>query len=189
MAKKNALMEIVTKVVDLLDPLEPEERSRAIQLSLTYFGKSLKDLKPETEEEDREEEQPEQSSPVHATAKLWMKQNKISADELQQVFHDADGTISVISEIRGKNNREKTLNAYVLEGVRNLLSTGKPTFDDQSARELCKSSGCYDKGNHSNSLSKRGNLFTGTKEKGWILTAPGLKRGATLVKELNQKSE
>jgi hypothetical protein len=181
-------MEVVTKVVDLLDPLEPEERSRAIQLSLTYFGKSLKDIKAKTGEEDGEEELPEQSSDAHANAKPWLKQNKISADELQQVFHDADGTISVISEIPGKNNQEKTLNAYVLDGVRNLLSTGKPTFDDQTARELCRSSGCYDKGNHSNSLSKRGNLFTGTKEKGWTLTVPGLKRGAALVKELNQKS-
>jgi hypothetical protein len=35
-------------------------------------------------------------------------------------------------------------------------------------------------------IKERGNEFTGTKEKGWSLTAPGLKRGAALVKEMTK---
>jgi hypothetical protein len=35
-------------------------------------------------------------------------------------------------------------------------------------------------------MSAKGNLFTGSKDKGWKLTAPGLKRGAELVKVIAQ---
>lgn len=74
----------------------------------------------------------------------------------------------------------------MLVGIAKLLSSGDPSFDDKSARALCETSGCYDSANHAASLRDKGNEFTGTKDKGWTLTTPGLKRGAILIKELNK---
>jgi hypothetical protein len=100
-----------------------------------------------------------------------------------------DGSMAVIAaDIPGKGKKGKTLNAYVLVGVSKFLSTGDPKFDDKSARALCEGSGCYDSANHAQTLKAKGNWFTGTKEKGWSLTAPGLRQGAMIVKELNKQS-
>jgi len=185
MPKKNALMEAVGKIVEVLEPLEQGERERAIRLVLTYFGKAPK----EDENAEQNGGGGEQIDTLNPAARQWLKQNQISTAELEQAFAEADGAVSIIGEVMGKKKTEKTLNAYVLEGVRCLLSTGKPNFDDQSARSFCESSGCYDGANHAKTLKGKGNWFTGTKEKGWILTAPGLKHGAALVKGLNKKAE
>jgi hypothetical protein len=182
---KNVLMEIVAKVVGLLEPLKPEERFRAIKSALTILGEPSEKLKVNGEGSD----DPELLGDSKPNASAWLKQNKITHEELQQVFHNADGTFSVISGVPGKNKREQTLNAYVLEGIKTLLATGKAYFDDQSARDLCESSGCYDTTNHAKILKNKGNLFTGTKEKGWTLTAPGLKHGAALIKEVSKTPE
>ncbi len=83
-------------------------------------------------------------------ARTWMKQNGVSAEELQQVFHLENGGAEVIAgEIPGKSKKDKTYSAYILTGLSKLLSTGAPTFDDKTARGLCEASGCYDPANHS----------------------------------------
>jgi hypothetical protein len=116
-----------------------------------------------------------------------MKQNGIAAAELEQVFHITEGAVEVIAAyMPGKNKKEQTYNAYILTGLGQLLLTGNPSFQDNSARALCESSGCYDSANHSAHIRDRGNEFAGTKDKGWVLTAPGLKRAAAIVKELGQ---
>ena len=120
-------------------------------------------------------------------AQTWMKQNDISVDELQSVFLLTNGSVEVIaSDIPGKGKKEKTYNAYVLTGIARLLATDMPNFDDKTARDLCISFGCMDNTNHANYLKNKGNEFSGNKEKGWMLTTPGLKRGGALVKELNK---
>jgi hypothetical protein len=116
-----------------------------------------------------------------------MKQNDVTIDDIQQTFHMADGVVEVIaSDIPGKNGKEKTLAAYVLTGIAGLLATGNAAFDDNSARGVCKSSGCFNLANHAAYLKEKGNEFTGSKDNGWTLTTPGLKRGAALVKELGR---
>jgi hypothetical protein len=180
------LTEIVSKIVELLTPIESDERLRVIQASLTLLGERFP---PSSRQvggagapgfgEDGE------VSELPTRARLWMKQHDVSLEELQQVFHLADGAAEMIAgEIPGKNKREKTYSAYILTGLAQLLATGNATFDDKSARSLCESSGCYDPANHSATIANRGNEFTGTKDKGWALTAPGLKRAAALVKEI-----
>jgi hypothetical protein len=181
---KNKLAEITTKMVDLLADLTPEERQRVTQAALTLLGNP-----PPAESSGEEKGGDKELGAFSGLPLSWIKQNSLSSRELEQVFHVADGSMDVIAtEIPGKSNREKTLNAYVLAGISRLLSSGKPNFDDKSARALCQSSGCYDAANHALTLKNKGNLFTGTKDKGWVLTAPGLKFGANLVKTLN-KSE
>lgn len=122
-------------------------------------------------------------------ASTWLRQNDISTEQLDQVFHTANGATDFIgSNVPGQSERDKTCNAYVILGVTQLLSTGVASFDDKTAREFCRNLGCYDNTNHATYLTKgKGNNFAGSKERGWTLTAPGLAYGATLIKELAKK--
>lgn len=183
MAKKDTNVNIVGKIVEALSPLTSEERKRVITASLTLLGEGI----PSGEVAGHGDLGGAEASGLPVKAQTWMKQNGISEDELQSVFLLADGSVEVIaSDIPGKGKKKKTYNAYVLTGIARLLATGMPNFDDKAARALCVSSGCMDNANHASYLKNKDNEFTGSKEKGWILTTPGLKRGAALVKELNK---
>jgi len=180
--------EIVSEIVELLTPIDSAERGRVIQASLMLLGEAVP-VGPSRARADGESIAGDEgeTSTLPVRARTWMKQNGVSLDELQQVFHLQNGSAEVIAgEIPGKNKKEKTYNAYILTGLSKLLSSGSPTFDDKTARGLCESSGCYDQANHSVHIKERGNEFTGTKEKGWSLTAPGLKRAAVLLKEMTK---
>ncbi len=180
---KHKTTDIVGKIVEMLMPLSSDERQRAVNASLVLLGELT--TNPNNGRSGGKPSEGIGDWPVRA--QTWVKQNSLSVDELQQVFLIAEGNAEVIaSEIPGKGKKEKTHNAYVLTGIAKLLSTGNPSFDDKSARALCETSGCIDTTNHAKYLKERGNEFTGTKNKGWVLTAPGLKRGASLVKELNK---
>jgi hypothetical protein len=175
---KTKSSDIVGKIVDLLAPLSSEERGRVVSASLTLLGET-KNAGATTEAEDGG------TITTSGKAKTWQKQNNITANQLSQVFHCGDGKVDVIAgEMPGKNKKEQTLNAYVLEGIAQLLISGEAKFSDKDARALCSSAGCYDATNHAATLKAKGNWFTGTKEKGWVMTAPGLKHAATLVKNL-----
>lgn len=180
--------EIVAEIVELLTPLAPEERTRAIRASLVLLGEGLPEGQSQSSvgASNSGFEADDELPGVSARGRIWMKQNGVSQQELQQVFHLENGSAEVIAEIPGKNKKEKTYNVYVLIGLANLLVTGSAIFDDKSARALCESAGCYDQANHAVTIKDRGNEFTGTKEKGWALTAPGLKRAAVLVKEITK---
>ena len=173
-------MKVLKEVVELLAPLSSDERGRVMRAAMGYFGET-----PAIVEEDigNVAGAVEGLSP---RARVWMKQNSVTSDQLQQVFHMSGDSIEVIApQMPGKNKKEQTYNAYVISGIAQFLLNGNASFDDKAARGLCERSGCYDNANHSAHLRNRGNEFTGSKEKGWTLTAPGLKRGADLVKEMS----
>lgn len=183
MSKKN-IMEVVSTIVEELTPLTSEERQRAIQASLTLLGETQ--AKIGTNLQSAEGEASDAASILPARTRTWMKQNALSAEQLDQVFHFVGGDVEIIaSEIPGRTNREKVRNAYVLLGVARFLASGEGKFDDKAARALCEVSGFYDQTNHMKYM-KGGNEFTGSKEKGWSLTAPGLKHGAILISELSK---
>jgi hypothetical protein len=183
MAKiKNKTPNIVGKIVDILTPLTSEERQRVISASLMLLGETSVKSASGGKGDGGEE-----VNGLPDRARAWAKQNNLSLEDLQQSFHISDGKADVIAaDIPGKNKKERTYNAYILAGIATLLSSGYPYFDDKTARALCETSGCYDSANHATYLKGKGNEFTGTKDKGWTLTAPGLKRGASLVKELSK---
>lgn len=179
--------EIVGDIVELLKPFDSVERARVIQASLTLLGDAVPIGQARVGADGGAEDDTGEAPALPLRARSWMKQNAISREDLQQVFHLEDGSAEVIAgDIPGKSKREKTYAAYILTGLSKLLSTGSAAFDDKSARTLCESSGCYDPANHSVHIKHRGNEFTGTKEKGWTLTAPGLKRAAALVMEMTK---
>lgn len=188
--KKNT--EATAEIVEILAPFDSDARLRIIQASMTLLGESssLPALQMKSSPKDQGDDVLESDAgALPQRARLWMSQNSLTLNQIEQVFHIEDGRAQIIAgEIPGKNKKEKSYSAYILTGLAGLLSTGVPTFDDKSARGLCEVSGCYDSANHAANLKDKGNEFTGTKEKGWTLTVPGLKRAAEIVKEIAKGS-
>jgi hypothetical protein len=175
-----ALMKTTEGLVDLLNPLTSEERQRVVQAAFALLGEVPPILKGATLDDAVHEEN--NDAAVSAKARMWMKQNEITAQALEQVFHLADGAADFIAgELPGKNDKEKTLNAYIIAGLTSFLLTGDSKFTDQDARKMCADAGCYNLKHHGEYIKAKGNNFTGTKEKGWALTSPGLKTAAQLV--------
>jgi len=174
----------VTKIIDALTPFSSEERHRVIQAALAILGEvQVRSVDSASDETSRV------VGDLPPRARAWMQQNSVTSDGLLQVFHLADGKVEVIaSQLPGSSKKEQTYNAYVLTGIAQLLAGGDPSFEDKIARSTCEKYGCYDSANHSAHLRARGNEFTGTKDKGWTLTAPGLRRGAELIKEMQAAS-
>lgn len=184
------LVKVTEHIVDLLNPLTSEERQRVVQAAFALLGEGGPLLR----------DAPAEEAPIHvsdgnhhtasAKAQFWMKQNGINAQALDQVFHVEEGKASFIAgEMPGKSGKEKTINAYIVAGLECLLAGGEPKFTDKQARELCTSIGCYDKNNHGTYMKAKGNNFTGSKDKGWTLTAPGLKAAAKIVTDLTKATE
>lgn len=179
-AKK--IMSAIEGIVEILGPLQSDERHRAIQGALVV----LREGAPNSEDFSGS---PTRDSGVSIDTpprgKLWIKQNGITSDHLLQVFDISDGAATVIAaQLSGKNNAEKAIKAYVLTGIAALLISGESNFSDKAARKLCETFGCYDSTNHSKYLKEKNNYLVGDKDKGWKLTAPGLKYAGITVKEL-----
>lgn len=176
--------EMLGQMIELLTPLSSEERQRMVRASMTFLGEpSVVAARLSEEGSGIDDSAGELVLPPRV--RMWRKQNGLTDGQLQQVFSFADEKVEVIaSEIPGASTKERTVNAYVLAGLAKYLASGEPKFDDKSARAVCSDSGSYDSTNHSTYLKGKGNLFNGSKDAGWALTAPGLKHAADLVKRL-----
>ncbi len=175
------IMPVIEGVVRLLGPLNSDERRRAIDGALVILGEPSSDPQASSGKTDVSGAR----LGISPRAQVWMKQNGISPEQLGEVFDINDGNVVVIaSEISGKNNADKTIKSYVLTGLTEFLASGEPNISDKSARNLCEMLGHYDSTNHSKHMREKGNYLVGDKDKGWKLTAPGLKYGATVVKEI-----
>lgn len=177
--------DVLVKMVDLLKPLTSTDRHRVISAALMLIGDAP--LEPVNVLQDTRHNSDEKST-LPPRASKWLRQNSLSIEEIDEVFHLSGNDAEIIApDVPGKNFREKTINAYILTGISRLLFSDEPSFDDKSARIVCKNLGCLNEANHSVYISNRGNVFSGSKEKGWVLTAPGLKLGAALINEMAGK--
>ena len=113
-----------------------------------------------------------------------MQQHGLTAEQISQVFHFGDEGPEIIAHIPGANRKEQVRNAYVLCGIGRLLTNGETRFEDNVARSICESGGFFDSTNHMKYM--KGSEFTGSREKGWVLTAPGMSLGASLVVQLSK---
>jgi hypothetical protein len=179
MAKPD-LPTIATELYKLLEPHEPNVRQRAIKAAMVMLGTEAQEPLSDSPLGD------DGDGPTLPTkVKVWMKTNSLNREQLSQVFHLDGGSCEVLSsEPPGKNGKEKAINAYVLTGISAFVQTGEPKFDDKTARDVCRAMGVFNEGNHAYYLKGKGNLLGGTKDSGWVLTGPGLKLGAELVKQL-----
>lgn len=172
----------VLKLVQLLAPLSPPDRQRAISAAMilldepapsqfgAHKGAHVHELPP--------------SDGIHTKAAQWMSKYSVARTQLDHVFSIEANLVDVIAaKLPGKSKRQQTVNAYLLCGLKSYLSTGDAAFVDKDAREICSRVGCYDSANHSNYMKAFGNLITGTKESGWKLTNPGIAQVAKVVKD------
>lgn len=176
----------LAQIIDTLTPLETEVRQRTLAAAQAYFAPAQPALQSAPPSHSAPQQQTiEVNSAISAKAEIWMKQNNVSDEDLERVFHTSkDDAEFIASSVPGKSKKDQTFNAYILLGISKLISTGNPFFEDKEARELCVKQGCYDSANHATYFKDKSNELAGTKEKGWTVTAPGLKSGALLVKEL-----
>lgn len=186
------IAEIAQKIVALLEPLTSEDRQKAINASLVMLGEASTSRAPVSGASGS----PAGTGAADPTliglsprGATWIKQNGLMLAQVERVFDISNQGVTVIaSKAPGKNDKQKTHNTYVLLGVSRLLASGEATFEDKAARKVCEELGCYDSANHSVYMRDKGNLIAGSKKKGWKLTAPGLKHGAELVKELTKEA-
>jgi hypothetical protein len=178
---------VASKIYELLEPLEPTIRKRAIKAALTMLGDDDLDTEPE-KRPSKQSENPNRTTIFNSftqKVQLWMKSNSITESDLEHTFHAENGKVQLIAgELPGKTGKERSINAYLLTGLTQFLETGEAKFDDKVARDVCKEHGCFDQGNHAYNLKGKGNLIGGTKDSGWTLTTPGLKAGAELIKSM-----
>jgi hypothetical protein len=182
--EKNSTKNVVAavpKLVQLLEPLTPDERQRAISAAMILFGQ------PANIQSGNQfgGEPHEVGEGICSKAANWMKKNAITREQIDHVFSIEGDSIDVIAaRMPESGKRKQTMQAYVLCGVRSFLRNGDLNFNDADARELCNRVGCYDGPNHAAYTTSFGNLITGSKESGWRLTNPGLSVGAQIIKQL-----
>jgi hypothetical protein len=190
MAKDN-IAGISTKLYGLLKPLDSQLRKRAIRAALTMLGDEDADLGSDNTSKGHEDRGDGGNGGGRTgfppRAKSWMNAEKIAADELGHVFDLEHETEIIASRVPGKNTKDRTINAYLLAGISQLLQTGSMKFDDAAGRAAAKNLGCFNLGNHAKYMSQKGNVLSGSKDIGWSLTAPGLKAAAVVIKELAQE--
>ena len=178
----------VPKLVQLLEPLSPDERNRAISAAMIVFGQSAPSQSA-TQHGGHSGESHEVGEGICAKAASWMKKNAITREQLDHVFMiEADSIDVTAARMPESGKKKQTLQAYVLCGVKSFLRTGDTTFNDAEARKLCSTVGCYDSPNHANYTTAFGNLITGSKDAGWKLTNPGLSSGAQIIKQLTPEA-
>ena len=117
----------------------------------------------------------------------WLSRNGISRSVLDEVFHVAEGGVSISADsVPGMSKREKTINCYLLAGARRLLESDIATFDDSEAIAECKRLAAYDKNNHTTYRMAIGNKMTG-KRPSFTLTGPGEAAAAELIKQMGPR--
>jgi hypothetical protein len=172
---KPDMPKLATEIYKLLEPHEPDVRQRAIKAAMTLLGgePQVNSVDERRNRDDQDEQGDGPTLPPRVTA--WMRQNGLTRMLLDQVFHLNGGAYEVLSTAApGKNGKEKTINAYVLTGVAAFLQSVEAKFDDRTARSVCREMGCLNEGNHAYYLKGKGNVLSGTKDSGWMLTGPGL---------------
>lgn len=175
------LAQAVANVVQELENFSSEDRHRIISASMTLLGEAPTRIVPEGE---NVEPHLDQSGELPAKARNWMKQYGLTSEQIDQVFHFGDEGHEIIASIPGANRREQVRNAYVLCGIGRLLTFGETKFDDKIARGICESGGFFDSTNHMKYM--KCSEFIGSRDKGWVLTAPGLNLGASLIVQLSK---
>lgn len=179
----------LTQLIAILEPLTPDDRRRHINATLTFLGDA--GLEPMAKGPTGHNLPADTDGDGHFPAGVAgrMKQNAISQDHAVHVFEFRDGEPFKVLALPGKGKKPQTLAMYHLVGLGTFLETGKRDFTDATARQYCKDYGCYDAANHANYLDDKHPAFTGDKASGWMLTVPGIKVAAGIVREVAEAAE
>jgi hypothetical protein len=189
------LPDVMTRVYTLLKPLPPEDRRRVVESTFNLLGdKPMATHPPAGGDESANGKTPAAEDESEwkgfsSDAKRWAKRGGITREVLDEYFHERGGTMSVINipdELTSKQAR--SVACYLLQGLAAYIQNGDgAAFDDETARKLCVSHGCYDQPNHARIFATMRGQLTGDKKSGWQLTKPGLATAAELIKPKDKK--
>lgn len=117
-------------------------------------------------------------------AARWLSSQNLSREALDAFIHiDGANSELIAVTIPGGSKREQMINCYLLCGITQLMKTGEASFQDEDALALCKKYKCHDVANHATYRKQIGNYLAGDKQRGFTLSAPGLKAAADLIRE------
>lgn len=174
----------MSKVIEILTPLESDQRKRVIQAALALLGEEpiLKSYgKPPAKPDDVAAG--EMIEGISQAAAPWLAKAKITKEQLEQHLHFDEGAVKVISLPGNATKRiDQVVHTYLMQGLAAFLATGEASFSDKDARDLCEHFGCYDATNHAKYIKEFGNRIAGSKNAGWKLTAPGFTAVGELLK-------
>lgn len=187
-----SLPEVTVDLYNLLSPLSSQDRRKVVSSAFALFDDGAA---PSVAAGSSGHSDPNNGADsdfngrsLGPNASRWMKQNGITREILEHVFHIDPGVVTIIADsIPGGNMSTQTANAYVLEGIRALLANDQASFQEGDVVTLCKHLGCHNVSNHAAYRRGLGNKVTGSKQSGYTLPAPGLKAGAELVRQLAAK--
>lgn len=176
----------LTRLIEILEPLTPDDRRRSIGAALTFLGDTV--LQQTTTGISSRDASNEDGQYVHFPTDVAarMKQNGISPDHAVHVFEFREGEPFKVLAVPGRGKKPQTLAMYHLVGLGTFLETGKREFTDATARQYCKDYGCYDPANHAAYLDDKHPAISGDKNSGWLLTVPGIKVAVGIVREIGE---
>src|SRR6266436_3922745 len=124
----NTETEALTKIIEVLTPLKPEDRRRTVAAAMLFLGESAEPAPAGGAAAERKAAAAGAGNGAGdgdypAAVNKWMEQHGISSDALDEVFHFKDDGSFEIHDVPGKSMREKTLNTYILTGVGKLLTS------------------------------------------------------------------
>jgi hypothetical protein len=181
----NATPETLIAIINVLAPLSSEQRQRTVAAAMMFLGEApLQKPRQETSGGSTDNNNGDGEAGYSTHIAKWMKQNEVSAEELDQTFHFHESGTFDLLHAPGNSKKEQTLNTYILTGLGKYLAANDRSFDDATARGFCETIGCFDRANHAAILKGKGGEFSGDKTKGYSLTNVGVKRGEALVKEV-----
>ena len=179
---QKTLTEAVANIVQELTPFSSEDRHRIVAASMTLLGETSTRLAPG----GKADASPfGQEAQFPAKARSWLEHHGLTVEQVNQVFHFGNEGPEIISHVPGASRKDQVRNAYVLYGIGRLLASGETKFDDRAARSICESGGFFDASNHMKYMKCV--EFAGSREKGWVLTTPGMNLGAALVAQLSKR--
>jgi hypothetical protein len=174
----------LTAIVKALHPLSPDQRKRAVRAAMLFLQEDSPGPK-ETYTDSAAKESVDNEVNLPPESVSWLRKNKLTIDDLLQVFHfQKDGTFEIL-DAPGKSKKEQTIHTYILTGLGCFLAKRVREFDDELARKFCSRVGCYDRPNHSTYLKEgKGSNLSGDKSKGYTITSPGLNKSVELVRQV-----
>ncbi|MEE9162425.1 MAG: hypothetical protein V3U35_05580 [Candidatus Neomarinimicrobiota bacterium] len=177
--------EAASSIYEILEPFGAEERQRIIRGAQALLGDATPTMGEGAKDGATGDDLGDTVIPG-AKAKLWIRTNELTREQMEQVYHfeGPDGVEIIASSLPGSARKEQTASAYMLIGALAFLRNDEPAFTHKRAVAYCKEMGCYDKNNHSANHKALGNKMTGSVQTGFVLTAPGLKEAARVIRSI-----
>ena len=100
--KKNTSVEAVGKIVEILEGLPPDDRSKAVRAAIILLGETLPSPAVIANATEGVMDREDTLDAIPPRAGIWLKNNGISTTQLLRVFHIDERGVDVIAEIPGE---------------------------------------------------------------------------------------